>query len=227
MQTQDKVQFWNDKILGWEQSRYAGNASGEAVLEKLVKGGGGSVRNRLQIAANILRPHLRGKTLLDVGCGSGLLFQCLAGNGAARFVGVDLAPAAVEQAKKIASRTLLEPTTFLAGSVTDLRLPNFEIVSALGVLDWLTDDEMDRFFARIRGKRFLLSISERRRSLSQLLHRLYVFVAYGWRSRAYTPRYDDTASIIARLEAHDFADIHVVRDCRLSFGVLLHNLPPA
>jgi 2-polyprenyl-3-methyl-5-hydroxy-6-metoxy-1,4-benzoquinol methylase len=225
MQTQDKVQFWNNKILGWEQTRYAGNTEGEAVLEKLVKGGGGSVRNRLHIAADLLRPHLRGKTLLDVGCGSGLLFHCLAGCGAARFIGIDLAPAAVEKARTLAAQTLLEPATFLSGSACDLSLPDFDIVSGLGVLDWFSDDEMDRFFTRIRGKRFLLSISERRRSVSQFLHRFYVFIAYGWRIRAYTPRYDDTASIITRLEAHGFANIQVIRDRRLSFGVLLHNLP--
>jgi 2-polyprenyl-3-methyl-5-hydroxy-6-metoxy-1,4-benzoquinol methylase len=223
MNGHDKTTFWNKKILQWEQARYRRQARGQTVLERLVRGGGGSIRNRLVTAGNLLRPHIRGRTLLDVGCGSGLLFQQLSGCGASRFIGVDLAQSAISNAQQLARR-LPEPTTFLVGNATQMELPRFDVIVGLGILDWLSGRELDSLFGKISGNRFLFSISETRVSVAQLLHRLYVYVSYGWKNSSYVPRYESVKKILSLLARHGFEQVDVFRHKSLSFGVLLHNL---
>jgi 2-polyprenyl-3-methyl-5-hydroxy-6-metoxy-1,4-benzoquinol methylase len=223
MNSLDKASFWDNKIRHWEQARYHKQVQGQPVIEKLVGGGGGSIRHRLVAAGNLLRPHVQGRTLLDVGCGSGLLFQQLSGCGASQLVGVDLSQTAISNAQQRIGH-LSEPTSFHVGDATRLELPPFDVIVGLGVLDWLSDPELDSLFGKIRGKRFLFSISEKRLSVPQLLHRLYVCASYGWKNPSYTPRYFSVEEITSRLSRHGFEDVDVYRHKSLSFGVLLHNL---
>jgi len=226
MGTTAKKSFWEKKVLKWEKARYWGDTGDQAWLERLVKHGGGSVARRLRVAAEFVRPHLEGKILLDAGCGSGLLFRLLADSGARKFVGIDLAQNAINNARDIADRCdYADRSTFLVGNIIDVELPDFDIVVLLGLLDWLSLEEIHQLFSRLEGKSFVASISERRANVQQLLHRIYVFLAYGWRSGSYVPRYYPVSVILSLLERHSSCDIHVYRDAKLSFGVILHNLP--
>ena len=224
--TVDKKDFWEKKILGWEDSRYAAAPDRMSLLERIARRSSDSLRFRLDIAADLLRPHLGGKVLLDVGCGSGLLFQRLLDAGAKHFIGIDLAESAIVKARELAEEHgYANRTTFLAGNLDDMDLPECDVVVGLGLLDWLTDEEIDLLFGKVEGTRVLFSISERRRSPSQFLHRLYVHLSYGRKTGAYVPAYHDTTVMTAMLERHGFTGVQVVRDRRLSFGALLHNLP--
>jgi len=57
----------------------------------------GVVRRRFHLTLEKLSP-LPGKTILDVGCGSGRYCLAYAEGGAARVLGVDFAPAMIELA---------------------------------------------------------------------------------------------------------------------------------
>lgn len=87
--------------------------------------------------------RLRGRTFLDVGCGSGLFSIAAAQSGVARVVGFDVDPTAVQVSRDCLSRlrgalaSSVEPD-FLTGSILDeafvAGLGKFDVVYAWGVL---------------------------------------------------------------------------------------------
>jgi 2-polyprenyl-3-methyl-5-hydroxy-6-metoxy-1,4-benzoquinol methylase len=100
----------------------------------------GVVRRRFDLTLELLEP-LAGKTLLDVGCGSGRYCIAYAERGAARVVGVDFAAAMVELANEHARRAgVLHLCEFRAGMFPDA-VPEgmFDASSAMGFFDYVAD----------------------------------------------------------------------------------------
>lgn len=89
---------------------------------------GGDVRS--------LKP-LAGKTVLDVGCGAGLLCEPLARLGA-EVTGVDAAPANVEAAAAHAGGAGLD-IRYAAGELATLGLGEFDLVTSLEVVEHVAD----------------------------------------------------------------------------------------
>ncbi len=85
---------------------------------------------------------LAGAHLLDLGCGSGVLLPCVMQAGLAGYVGIDIAPTMIEQARANMTEFGL-PETYRAavGDVTALDLPDahFDRVVAMGVLEYFDD----------------------------------------------------------------------------------------
>jgi len=78
-------------------------------------------------------PGLRGKRVLDIGCGSGVIACMMALSGAERVVGVDINPAAVANAKRNASNLGLdELTSFREGRLFDpiSQFEQFDVIMA-------------------------------------------------------------------------------------------------
>src|SRR5262245_13162045 len=63
----------------------------------------GVVRHRLELTVEALEP-LQGKTILDVGCGSGRFCLAYAERGAAHVLGVDFAEGMIDLANEYARR---------------------------------------------------------------------------------------------------------------------------
>src|SRR6185295_7396064 len=63
----------------------------------------GVVRRRLDLTLEALTP-LEGKSVLDVGCGSGRFCLAFAQQGASRVLGIDFAPGMIDLAKEYARR---------------------------------------------------------------------------------------------------------------------------
>ena len=100
----------------------------------------GVVRKRFDLTLELLEP-LTGKTILDVGCGSGRYCIAYAQRGAARVVGVDFAAAMVELANEHARRVgVSDVCEFRAGKFPDA-VPegNFDASSAMGFFDYVSD----------------------------------------------------------------------------------------
>lgn len=80
---------------------------------------------------------LAGKAALDVGCGAGLVCEPLARMGA-RVTGLDAAPENIAAARAHAAQSGLA-IDYRAGSVEDLRGERFDLVTALEVIEHVTD----------------------------------------------------------------------------------------
>jgi 2-polyprenyl-3-methyl-5-hydroxy-6-metoxy-1,4-benzoquinol methylase len=98
----------------------------------------GVVRRRLDLTVAKLEP-LAGRTVLDVGCGSGRYGLAFAARGAARVVGVDFAPAMIDLARQLAARAgVAERCEFRAGAFPEA-VPDgpFDHSVAMGFFDYI------------------------------------------------------------------------------------------
>lgn len=227
MSPTDPKQFWEKKILGWETGRYYA-ASGEArgLLEKIGDWSSRSLRFRIQVALDLMRPHVRGKRVLELGCGSGLLARGFIEAGATEYLGIDIAESAIAGANgRKAAEGWGDNVQFRVDTVRDMPAISHDVVFSLGLLDWLNDDELDILFEKQGRADFLHAIAERRRSVQQWLHRNYVHVCYGWKTQGYVPRYFSVPEITQRAARWRSGPFHVYRDPRLSFGALISTCP--
>ena len=98
----------------------------------------GVVRKRLEVNLEKLAP-LQGKTILDVGCGSGRFCVAYAQRGARRVVGVDFAVAMIEIADQIAQEAgVSDRCEFIAGAFPEaIGDATFDVSTANGFFDYI------------------------------------------------------------------------------------------
>lgn len=222
--TTDPKKFWEEKILSWEEGRYEPRKAKGGLLERVADASSRSLRYRIHTGVELLAEHVKGKSVLEIGCGSGLVAQKFIDAGATRYVGFDIAENAIALAnKRKADLGWSDKISFRVGTIDGMSPVTEDIVFSLGVLDWLTDAELETMFARQSGAHFLHAIAEKRVSLSQYAHRAYVQVAYGHKTGAYRPRYFTAAHIAGLAGKHRSGPFYAFRNPQLSFGALISS----
>jgi 2-polyprenyl-3-methyl-5-hydroxy-6-metoxy-1,4-benzoquinol methylase len=100
----------------------------------------GVVRKRLDLTLQVLDP-LVGKSVLDVGCGSGRFSVAYAVHGAQRVVGIDFAPRMIELANQLAQhRGVADRCEFITGTFpNDLPDGRYDASTALGFFDYIAE----------------------------------------------------------------------------------------
>lgn len=221
----DPRDFWEAKILPWEQGRYD-QSPATSWLERVADRASRSLRFRLHSAGELLAPHVQGKRILDLGCGTGRLGPALLQAGASHYIGIDIAPTAIRAAQERAEREgWAHQATFVTGDLDTLAEHPADVIVSLGLTDWLTDNQLSRLWQLGGDAAYLHAISERRPSPAQLAHRLYVWLAYGHRTGSYIPRYFRVADLAALAAAHHPGPMRVWRHPGLSFGAYVTSLP--
>ena len=218
----DPKQFWEARLLNWEEGRYGRPDRPTGPLEWIANRSSMSLRHRIAITPELLRPFLPGKRVVEVGCGSGMLAGKVIEYGAASYLGVDIAENAIRMAR--ASHGGADPRIrFEVGAVADMPEIPGDIVVSLGLFDWLTDGEIADVFGKSGTAHFLHAIAERRPGIQQLLHRSYVGLAYGRDS--YRPRYFTCRHIQSLAARSGHTSLYAYRSWKLSFGALISSLP--
>ena len=221
----DPKKFWDDKILGWEDGRYNFSDNTSSMLEKIADQASASLRFRLNFAKELLLPHVTGKKIIEIGCGSGYLTANLVQAGAESYVGYDIAAAAIERARTISlDAGISSQVKYIHSGLENIESLDADIVFSLGLLDWLNDAELEKLFCISGNARWLHAIAEKRFSASQWLHRLYVQISYGYKNRGYIPRYYKCSHIEEIARRYCSNPITVIRDPRLSFGLFMSTL---
>ena len=224
----DPRSFWENKILQWENSRYHYLSKKQSPIEKIAGLLSHSLRFRMDIAKKLIIPHIKGKRIVEFGCGSGILAEDFIQAGAEEYIGFDIAESAIQSARKkfdssrYASKIKFERSDILS----DLKSLETDLVISLGLFDWFMKNEIELLFSKTRGIDFLHSISEKRMwSLQQIIHRFYVYISYGYKTRSYMPKYYNIEEIIKIAEPYFQKSINIYRNKKLSFGVFLTTLP--
>lgn len=218
----NKQFFWDKKILGWENDKYT---PPEGWFRRLFDANR-SLKKRQLIAQNILCQVVKGKSVLEIGCGTARLLPSIMRAGAATYVGVDLSPVAIDEAKKGHQALLSRGNVNLFQSdAISLEQIDADICFSLGLLDWLELDEIGQMMARVKCQYYLHSFSERRRSFQQFVHKIYIYLFYGHRTKTYVPRYYTEEQILKTFAPFCASPPKIFRSPELSFGAFAHHLP--
>jgi len=218
----DKIkEYWDRKILDWEKNAYEESTSGQSLVEKVASKFRGSLRERMNIALGLVQPHVGGQTVLDLGCGSGTFCFRLLQNGAAKTIGFDFSPHAISVASERAKTLGVEDKCdFEVHDIREATLPPVDITTGLGLLDYLNGDELVQFLGKVHSKYFLFTFSEKKLSVMNALHLLYL------KSQKCPSAYHyGEAEMRGFLEKADLNDFRFVRDPRMSIGTIVCHLP--
>ena len=182
----DKKHFWDKKILGWEKDKYSVPKNNFFRFFDVNR----SLKIRQQIAKDVLKQIVNDRTVLEIGCGSSRLLSAVFKAGAKKYIGVDISETALKQAQIEANKLSKKGfAQFYPLDVNFLNKMNVDICFSLGLLDWLELEEIKQMLLSISCKYFFHSYSERHLSFQQILHRLYVYMFYGHRTKTYVPKY--------------------------------------
>ena len=158
-------EYWKKHLLSWEASAYYKDTPHKANLWDRLSTvfRGDAMYVRMNAALEFLRPHLAGKTVLDVGCASGRFAFQMLDAGAAKVYGVDISSEAVQIADTHRTQAGLENQ--LDFSVTDVvkpasPLPKSDLVTALGVIEYFDAQAMPAFLGNLRTEYFFLDFPD-------------------------------------------------------------------
>jgi SAM-dependent methyltransferase len=158
-------EYWKKHLLSWEASAYYKDTPHKANLWDRLSTvfRGDAMYVRMNAALELLRPHLAGKTVLDVGCASGRFAFQMLDAGAVKVCGIDISPEAVQIAD--AHRTQAGLDDQLDFSVADVvnsvsPLPKSDLVTALGVIEYFDVRAMSAFLGNLRTEYFFLDFPD-------------------------------------------------------------------
>lgn len=215
----DSKEYWDKKIIDWEDSTRT--AEGVSFIERLGARFRGPLGARSRIAFEALDPFVHGKTVLELGCGSGyfameLFDRCKL----AHLTGIDLSSRAIERAAVLAKEPGVEKhCTFLEGDAASTAGYETDITIGLGLLDYLSPEELTKLFTEMKSPHFLFSFAERRPMLMRYIHILYM------RSQRCPKHFYYTENTMRGYIGERFEGVQFVRAPDLSFGCVVHNIP--
>ena len=215
----DNKGYWDKKIIHWEDSTRSG--AQVSFIERLASCFRRPLKFRLELCMTILAPFAEGKTLLELGCGSGFFAYELYDRAKFRHItGIDISRNAIERAREVCGKKRLTDTfTFLEGDASSLALPETDITIGLGFLDYLGPEEISSLFKSMKSRYFLFTFSERKISLVRYIHMLYLWPQRCPKHFYYTKK--DIDNYIGKKHG----EIHFLGSRKLSFGCIVHNFP--
>lgn len=208
-------EYWNQRILRWEKSRYG-------ILAPL-NPFSFAVWNRQRLAlAEITRWHtdISRASILDLGCGSGLLGARLRPRFPAAYRGVDFSERSIQAARQRKMDPRLSAAFFCEDLSRSFQALNgdFSLAVALGLIDWLPDPAIEAILSRLSSPHLILSYSEMRSSGMHSAFSLY----HRWQKseRSY-PRLFASEGIHRLLGQHGYKVERCYEGPRLGVGKLL------
>jgi SAM-dependent methyltransferase len=211
--------YWDKKIVEWEDSMQPD--ARVSPVERLAARFRRPVRNRADAVMDLLTGRVAGKSVLELGCGSGFFALRLYRTAQpAQVTGIDFSSAAISRANEIAKREgLAHAVSFSVGDVSQATLPDTDFTIGLGLLDYLDRAEIRELFERIRSPNILFTFSRSDVSLLRFAHVLYLAT-----QRCPKHFYYSEATLESLIGTR-FGDLTFIADRRrMSFGGIVHSL---
>lgn len=213
----NKIEFWDRKIMDWDNARYS------MPFRSMMMG---SVNNRMHIAFHLLKQFTRDKIVVEAGCGTARLMPLLLKSGAKKYIGIDFSACAIEAARERANEQgLSAKVDLICEDIINLKMIKTDLFFSLGLLDWLTDNEIYLLLNNIETKYYLHSFSEKKMNVQQLTHRLYVYLKYGYKNHKYVPHYYLRGHVSSVFSRCGWETPEYFTNSKMSFSCFAHNLP--
>lgn len=216
----DIEKYWNSKIIEWEDSMIKGKKV--SIVERFASYFRKPLAYRSDICLKLIAPHVKGKDVLEIGCGSGYFLFKLSEKARPKTIsGIDISKEAIKRASKIAEDLYGANNAFYFkdSDIMKTELPSSYITIGLGLLDYLTKEEIADLFFRIKSDYFLFTFPKRDFSLLRFIHVIYM------KSQRCPKHYYYSKSEIKECCQKSFGKIHFINHPKLSFGCIVHNLP--
>ena len=157
--------YWKQHVMSWEAGAYYKDDGRKPSfwdrMSTPFRGDGMYVR--MDAALRLVAPHVKGRTVLDIGCASGRFAFQLLEAGAAKVIGLDVSPAAIESAERqrlqspYADRLEFKMADLMQPTV---QLPEVDLITALGVLEYFDMAELDALLGKFKTRYFLLDFPD-------------------------------------------------------------------
>jgi SAM-dependent methyltransferase len=218
---EDRAKYWDNKIRRWAESSY--DEDRDDTMAKLRT----SIDARKNEAMKLLDKHYDDTfSLLDLGCGAGQFVIEVAKRGWLSFGhGWDFAEDGIKFADELRDAEGLPPeeVQFKVAGV-DEEWPDVDVITGLGLLDWLDEDQIDDLFSRLKGRKFIFSFSEQDNSLAEIVHRVYLVWRLKLRKDNVRAYHHKRQFFFDLAKKYDLGELHVHEAKEMRFGRLLHNL---
>ena len=203
-----KEKFWNQKISHWEQRKY----------KKLPRylDVNSSVKFRLNLTAHLLNQISKENRLLELGCGSGFLWNQIQESKIKHYTGVDFSESAVHAFQKKIQKSNSIPTSLFCEDCTK-NTYSADIIVSLGLLDWISIEKIAQISEKYKKAWYLHSFSEKRHTFSQFIHKLYSKLNH----KVWTPQYRPAGELISIFGSQ----AKIYRNSKLSFSTFIYRLP--
>lgn len=164
-QKSESAKYWEEHLISWEASAYYKDGQQKANwwdrLSTIFRGDAMYVR--MNAALDLVEPHIKGMSVLDVGCASGRFSFRMLQAGASKIYGTDISKEAVESAKKRGAELgLQDKLDFFVADVVQPKspLPQVDLVTALGVIEYFDAEAMSAFLGNLQTKYILLDFPD-------------------------------------------------------------------
>lgn len=213
-QKSESAKYWEEHLTSWEAGAYFKDGQQNAAwwdrLSSVFRGDAMYVR--MSAALELIQPHIAGKTVLDVGCASGRFAFQMIRAGAAKVHGTDISAKALDlAAKRGADLGMRDKLEFFPSDVVqpNAPLPQVDLVTALGVIEYFNTEAMSAFLGNLRAKYILLDFPDhaRRKEFPTWILR-QVYIRVNRLPGVYLYSLDEFAKIA---EPFDFADLRLVK----------------
>lgn len=213
--------YWDLFIERWEQDTYT--VPKGIIFKKINFFLRCPLRNRLKITMNLLDGNIKDALILELGCGTGIFSLELLNKGARHITGVDISGVAVSKANERMLRQSINASryNFFCKDASEVDCSAYDIIVGIGLLDWMTFKDMNKLFEKVKGKKILLTFSEKRYCVYSILHRFYWLLRRIFLSVKVCPRYYSVKEIKKYLPVEN---ARLVRSKKMSLSVIIHNL---
>jgi cyclopropane fatty-acyl-phospholipid synthase-like methyltransferase len=210
----ESARYWEDHLQSWEAGAYFKDGQKEANwwdrLSAVFRGDAMYVR--MNAALDLVKPHITGKTVLDIGCASGRFAFQMVRAGAKKVYGTDISETALElAAKQGAELGMLDKLEFFSCDVVqpNTPLPQADLVTALGVIEYFDPPAMSAFLGNLRATHILLDFPDyaRRKEFPTWILR-QVYIRVNRLPGVYLYSLDEFAKLA---EPFGFGDLRVVK----------------
>lgn len=211
--------YWDNKIIEWENSTR--KFRGVPFIEKFASRFRQPLKHRLNVSLDILQPFVKDKVVLELGCGSGFFgFELYNRLKPRHITGIDFSSKAIERAQKIArEKNLTDKFEFLEGNITSAALPQADITIGLGLLDYLTSEEIKNLFDRMKSSYFLFSFAEKKVCIRRYAHILYLW------SQKCPKHFYYTKKEITNCIGNKYGGYQFLGGKKMGIACIIHNLP--
>lgn len=158
-------EYWKQHVMSWEAGAYYKDTGRPMPfwerIAALLRGNGMYVR--MEAARRMAAPYVKGLTVLDLGCATGRFAFQLAEAGAAKVIGLDVSPEAIEAANRRREQSAFtKRMEFQVADLAspDLELPTVDLITALGVLEYFDTAGLEALLAKFRTRYFLLDFPD-------------------------------------------------------------------